>query len=131
MPKMYEELYLAWKWRQQANEKFEDVAQARLDAVFDLLPSGSGFDSGTKVESIDASRMVLYSAFHKMIEHGSYVGWDEFRVVVKAAFDGIDIRIFSTAGRIKPEDREYYEEEFYRALTQDVPAWDPNGKQGE
>lgn len=128
MPKMYEELYLAWRWRQQANEKFEDMAQARLDAVFDLLPSGSGFDSGTKVESIDASKMTLYSAFHKMNEHGSYVGWDEFRVVVKAAFDGIDIRIFSTAGGIKPEDRDYYADAFHDALTQDVPAW--NAKEG-
>ena len=126
MPKMYEELYLAWKWRQQANEKFEDVAQARLDAVFDLLPSGSGFDSGTKVESIDASRMVLYSAFHKMNEHGSYVGWDEFKVIVTSAFDGINVRVVSTSGRIRPEDRDYYAETFYAALTEEAPTWSPS-----
>src|SRR5215469_16388627 len=48
------------------------------------LPSGSGFDSGTKFD-LDASRadkLVFHTSFHHMNESGMYDGWTEHTVTV-------------------------------------------------
>jgi len=64
--------------------------------VSDLMPSGSGIDSGTSFD-FDASkpeRLVLSFGYHHMDEGGGYDGWTYHTAVVKPslAFD-FDLRI--------------------------------------
>jgi hypothetical protein len=60
------------------NEEWEAKHEATiLSLVKDNLPSGSGFDSGTKID-LDAShgeRLVFFTDFHHMDESGFYDGW--------------------------------------------------------
>jgi hypothetical protein len=63
------------------------------------LPSGSGFDTGTKIEIDDCneSLIVLWVDYHHMDENGSYCGWSEHRVKVSPTFDGIRIKTTCTS----------------------------------
>lgn len=57
----------------------------RLDALcLKHLPSGSGFDSGTQLcyDKCEKEQLAFDSAFHPMNEHGMYVDWVYFRVLV-------------------------------------------------
>ena len=47
------------------------------------LPSGSGLDQGTFIDSSSsANRLVFGTAFHHMNEHGFYVGWSHHQIIV-------------------------------------------------
>lgn len=63
--------------------------RARIAHLVDYyMPSGSGFDSGTRIDE-DLSRpdcLVFYTSFHHMDEHGSYDGWTEHTVRVYPCF---------------------------------------------
>jgi len=63
--------------------------QARWERVLDyiqahLLPSGSGFDAGIKIDRARSSgtELRLEVPFHHLSEHGYYAGWTEHRVSV-------------------------------------------------
>jgi hypothetical protein len=70
------------------------------DKIDDLtkiyLPSGSGFDSGTKFDwgRSTHNKLVFNTAFHHMDEHGGYDGWTEHDVIITAdlAF-GFNIKV--------------------------------------
>lgn len=56
----------------------------------EVLPSGSGFDRGTKLD-LDASapeRLVFTTDFHHMGEGGAYCGWSSHIVTVTPSFIG-------------------------------------------
>ena len=88
-----------------------------LELVKEFLPSGSGFDSGTKID-FDRSkpeRLVFTTAFHHMDENGYYSGWTNHEVVVIPSFiTGVDIRI---TGPNRNDIKEYMHEAFDHALT--------------
>lgn len=50
-----------------------------------FLPSGSGFDSGTKIDIENSSRnkIILSTSFHAMDENGFYDGWYDFKITIK------------------------------------------------
>lgn len=52
-----------------------------------MMPSGSGFDAGTRLDEdkTNDSRLVFTTAFHHMDEHGTYAGWTEHTVTVRAS----------------------------------------------
>jgi hypothetical protein len=85
----------------------------------ELLPSGSGFDNGTKLdrERSHAEKLVLTTAFHHMDEGGGYAGWTEHEVIVTPGFNGIRLRI---TGRNRNDIKEYISQAFYEALTRDI-----------
>lgn len=85
----------------------------------ETLPSGSGFDSGTKVdlESSKPNRIVLETSFHHMNDCGMYDGWTEHKViVVPDMIYGIDIRI---TGRDRNGIKYYIGERISDYLHQD------------
>lgn len=92
---------------------------ARIKQLADLLPSGSGINSGTKIDldASHASKIVLYTAFHHMNDTGYYDGWTEHTLVVTPAFDGINIRI---SGRNRNDIKDYLHEVYHYALTRMV-----------
>ena len=53
-------------------------------------PSGSGFDSGTTLdmEKSHGEKLVLYTAFHRMDQHGGSAGRTEHTITVTSSFAG-------------------------------------------
>ncbi len=97
-----------------------DKHYERLLWLQDQLPSGSGIDSGTKI-NIDATtedKVVLDVSFHHMDEMGGYDGWTEHVVIVRPAFNGLNLRI---TGRDRNQVKGYLYQVFEHALLEDVP----------
>jgi len=94
--------------------------------VENCLPSGSGFDSGTKIDltenrgvcaSNGLSKIVLTTAFHHMNENGYYHGWTEHKITVKPCLlFGFSLTI---SGKNRNEIKEYIHETFSHALEQE------------
>ena len=90
-------------------------------AVKDHLPSGSGFDNGTRIdmERSNASRLVFDTAFHHMHESGMYDGWTDHRVTVRPSFLGLDITI---SGRERNQIKDLIADAFLTALSEEVQS---------
>lgn len=106
------------EWEHKHSETIRQV-------VRDLMPSGSGIDSGTKIDLDDshAARLVLACGYHHMNENGMYDGWTEHRIIVTPSFNGITIRI---TGRDRNQIKDYLYETFQYALTRLI-VWDKVG----
>lgn len=85
-----------------------------------LLPSGSGIDSGTRLvlDECHGERLVMTTSYHHMNDAGYYDGWTEHKIVVTPSFTGgINLRI---SGRNRNDIKDYLHEVFYSALCSDV-----------
>lgn len=85
----------------------------------DLLPSGAGIDSGTKID-LDAShgeKLVFTCGYHHMNDDGYYDGWTEHKVIVTPSFRGINIRI---TGRNHNQIKDHLYETFDYTLTRPI-----------
>lgn len=100
------------EWKLKHEEKIEEL-------VRNHLPSGSGFDSGTKIdlEVSNNNRLVFCTAYHHMDENGSYDGWMYHCVRVYPTFDGIRMTI---NGSNKNDIKDYIYESFDIALNTEV-----------
>ena len=81
------------------------------------LPSGSGFDAGTRAHDIhkwNRQRMIFTTSFHHMDEVGGYDGWTEHEVWVYASllFDFV-LRI---TGPNHYDIKDYIHDIFYTSL---------------
>ena len=100
-------------------ERHTDTIKQLVDS---FMPSGSGWDCGTKID-LDAShgeKLVFYGSFHHMNDVGYYDGWTEHTVVVTPSFSGLNLRI---SGRNRNEIKDHLYEKFDCALTASV-IWD-------
>jgi hypothetical protein len=62
------------------------------------LPHGSGIDSGCIIsDKSKEDRIIIIIPYHLMNENGFYCGWQDFTVICKPSFDGINIKITSNA----------------------------------
>jgi len=83
-----------------------------------LLPSGSGFNAGTKIEYAGSDKIVLRTSFHHMNEHGYYDGWTEHVIVAVPNFIyELDLKV---GGRNKNGVKEYIADVFYEVLRREV-----------
>lgn len=91
-----------------------------LALVQNYLPSGSGFDSGTKID-LDRStpeKIVFFTSFHHMNDDGFYIGWSNHDVIVRPSLTwGFDLRV---TGRDRKNIKEYIGESFDHDLRQEV-----------
>jgi hypothetical protein len=84
------------------------------------LPSGSGFDNGSKLDLSESTpeRIVLSTSYHHMNEGGMYDGWSEHTVIVTPSLaSGFNLRI---TGRDRNAIKAYIAECFHDALTVEV-----------
>jgi len=95
-------------------------------AIFELcgdLPSGSGFDSGSRID-LDGStpdRLVFTTSYHHMNDGGCYDGWTEHTVVVTPSLEmGCHIKV---TGRNRNDIKDYIGEQFCFILESDVEQW--------
>jgi hypothetical protein len=121
---LYSELAQAIQSRksceQSGNTEWFDKWSERIKLFESLLPHGSGFDSGTKVnlDESHADRLVFETSFHHMDGAGYYSGWTEHTVTLTPAFIGrFHLRI---SGRNRNDIKEYIASEFDHVLSLDV-----------
>lgn len=95
------------------NAEWEDKHEnAITQLVYQHLPSGSGFDSGTKLdfETSKPNRLVFWTAFHHMDENGMYDGWTKHAVIVTASLvHGFELRV---TGPNRNDIKEYIAQVF-------------------
>lgn len=92
-----------------------------------ILPSGSGIDSGTTIdrEKSNDGRIVLKTSFHHMNDNGMYDGWTEHTVTVSPSFTGINVAI---SGRNRNDIKDYLADVFDHALTSRVRWYAVDGE---
>lgn len=95
-----------------------------LDAIGRLvkehLPSGNGFDAGTKFddEASRPGRLIFTTYFHHMNDAGFYVGWTDHRVIVTPSLaHGYELKV---TGKGKRQIKDYIADTFHEALRQHV-----------
>jgi hypothetical protein len=95
--------------------------------VSEYMPSGSGFDCGTKMDLIEshAEKLVFNTGFHHMNDGGYYDGWTEHTVTVTPSFSGFNLRV---SGRNRNEIKDYIHEMFSHALRTELPVVTRDGK---
>lgn len=103
------------------NLEWLDRWTEHIDNLVDMLPSGSGFDNGTKLneDRSHTCKLVFETSFHHMSDSGMYDGWTEHTVTVTPTFGAgsMDIRV---SGRNRNDIKEYIADSFYQALTTEV-----------
>lgn len=106
------------------NTDWEDRHDQLLEAIErDLLPSGSGVDSGTTIDRVwsKPDRLILQTSFHHMTDHGYYDGWTEHRVAITPSLaHGIEVKI---GGRDRNDIKNYLGDLLDETLRQDVSDW--------
>jgi len=100
------------------NSEWQKNHSYHLDELEKLLPSGSGIDSGCKIDRTFKNNQVkIFCDFHNMDENGYYCGWSRFIVVCKPEFDGIDIKI---TGKDKYFVKDYLYDLFDTVLNEEI-----------
>jgi len=93
-----------------------------------ILPSGNGIDSGTRIDVArsTANKLTLTTSFHHMNDGGYYDGWTEHTVTVRPSLaHGLDIRI---SGRDRNGIKEYLHDVFQHGLSGRIEmTWTGNG----
>lgn len=92
-----------------------------------FLPSGSGVDTGTKLDfdKSTAEKLVFTFGYHHMNENGMYSGWTDHKAIVTASLVfGIEIKI---TGRNRNGIKEYLNDRFDSDLSREI-KWDEEKK---
>ncbi len=103
--------------KRHGNREWLDKHEAALAYLARNLPSGSGIDSGTKLLQASDEQITLSASFHHMDEQGGYDGWTDHTIIVRPAFDGLDIRVM---GRNRNDIKDYLHEVYDMALNEIV-----------
>lgn len=122
---LYSELALAIQARKNCEQSIPPNTEwfgkwtARIRELEQLLPSGSGIDSGTTIDigASHAEKLIMYAPFHHMNDAGYYDGWTEHTITVTPSFSGINIRV---SGRNRNDIKDYLCDTYHHALTQIV-----------
>ncbi len=118
MPKVYQAIASAFTAYQNCiksgNAELQAKHMERIELlVREWLPSGSGWDTGTKFDGGTSDKLIFTGSFHHMNESGMYDGWTDHTVTVTPAFDGINIKI---SGRDRNQIKDYLADLFLNAL---------------
>lgn len=106
-------------WGDTWTERLNQIARSQL-------PSGSGFDSGTRID-LDAStedKIVLTASFHHMNDGGFYDGWTEHRITVRPSLiHGFTLTVSgSNRNDIKDYIRQTFEYDLAREYEFPAPT---------
>ena len=116
---IYSRLMAIESCKKSNNTEWLDKHTEKLIELEKNLPSGSGIDCGSKIDTRDlkANQFKLTLSFHHMDENGFYDGWTDHVITVRPSFGGIDLTI---SGKNKNGIKEYLLDTYYYALTQEV-----------
>jgi hypothetical protein len=106
--------------KRSGNAEWEAKHRDRVqELVSEFMPSGSGWDEGTKLDwdKSTPDRLVFFGSFHHMDE-GSYDGWTEHTITVKPSLaHGFTIVV---SGRNRNDIKDYLAEMFHGCLSEPV-----------
>lgn len=108
------------------NQIVSELARHNLNVLQEMLPSGSGIDSGAKIE-IDVckrDKIFLSCDFHHMNENGYYTQWTYHTITVTPAFTGFNIVV---SGQDHNDIKDYLTEVYYAELQTPIER-DTNGE---
>ena len=92
----------------------------RIDDITATLPSGSGIDAGSSIdtEKSKPDRIVINLSFHHMTEHGVYDGWTEHEIIATPSLAfGFNVRV---TGRNRNDIKAYLGDIFAWSLDEDI-----------
>jgi len=100
--------------KKNKNEKWYDYHKANVESlVNEYMPSGSGFDAGTRFDFDKSTpdKLVFFTDYHKMNENSYYDGWiDDIKIVVTPSLQfGYNMKITG----LKRSDLDNYIDYFY------------------
>lgn len=98
------------EWYNHHEGKIEDL-------VREHMPSGSGFDNGTKIDLVKSTgdKLVFTTGFHHMNDGGYYDGWTEHVVTVTPSL--VHNFHMAISGRDRNDIKEYIAQSFECALN--------------
>ena len=103
------------EWFEKHEERLNDIAR-------NILPSGSGFDSGTVIdlEESGPERVVLRTDFHHMNDSGMYDGWSEHAISITSSLQfGFTLRI---TGKDRNDIKDYIYQVFEQVLNEEYDS---------
>lgn len=123
--KVYQKLALLAVARQNCvksnNAEWQDKHEESIEKIINqYLPSGSGIDSGVKLdlENSNDQKLVFNSSFHAMDENGYYDRWIDFTLTVKPSLSfGFTQDIKGKFGKYQ-DIKEYLYDTFRESLDQ-------------
>ena len=116
---IYSRLAAVENCKKTNNYDWLDKHTEKLIAIEKELPSGSGIDCGTKIDTRDLKKnqFKLTLSFHHMDDNGGYDGWTEHVITVRPCFDSIDLTI---SGKNRNMIKEYLYDVYFSALTCEI-----------
>ena len=107
-------------WYKAVNDEFMPVCEDRLYKLEQMLPSGSGIDSGCKidVENSSSDKVVILFSWHHMNTDGYYDGWTDHKLIVTPRlWNNFDMKI---TGRDRNYIKDYLYDLFDSVLREEV-----------
>lgn len=103
----------------ERRQEYLDQTQSELERMMKELPSGGGFNDGTRIDMDKSSitKLVFLTAYHHMSEAGYYTRWTHHNVKVFPTFFGIDLTV---SGPDHDGIKAYISEEFFNSLCEEV-----------
>lgn len=122
--KLYQEIASLITARQNCyntgNTEWFDRHEDALQEINSLLPSGSGFDSGSRIDlqKSNGEKICITTAFHHMNDNGMYTNWSDHVVTVKPSLQfGF---LLSISGKDFNDIKEYIVDIFSDVLDSDI-----------
>lgn len=108
------------------HKKWNEVAETNINELIDMLPSGSGIDSGVSIdlENSTENKIVLYCEYHHMNDAGYYDGWTSH--TIRLIPDMINGFSMSISGKNRNSIKDYLYELFDYALRECIPEVNNN-----
>lgn len=101
----------------KSNNSFADTHAETIDEMLQILPHGSGIDSGIKLlkDECNNDKIVFSFGFHHMNENGYYDGWTEHRLIITPSLiHGYQMKI---TGKDMNQIKEYLYDLFSSIFT--------------
>jgi hypothetical protein len=130
--KLYQEIATALAARenclQSGNQDWLENWERKLKAIETYcLPSGSGFDSGEKLdlEASKPDRIIINGSYHVMNKNGFYDGYADYQIIITPSFvHGFELRLIGSSKwpRRKAYDglKDYITETYAEVLDQEI-----------
>ena len=105
---------------QSAGRLLDQLEKHLDDLLLEVLPSGSGFDAGTKLmmDKCTSEKLVFFTSFHHMSEHGYYTKWTDHNIIVTPCLAfGFNLKV---TGRDYNSIKEYISDVFHGVLDLNI-----------
>ena len=107
-------------WQKTVNANYIGECEDRLYKLEQLLPRGSGIDSGCNIDvpKSSSAKVIIYFSYHHMDKWGGYDGWTDYKLIVTPKlWNDFDLRI---VGKDRNFVKDYLYEVFNYALKEEV-----------